>query len=142
MTIEQMNDCIQNYCDDRDCCNCVISKQCDNCYGVFEKNYKTCQEAYDLLPHEWKCPEQKEDTTATDEVVNHPSHYNREGAMECIDEMILVFGVEAVKNFCLCNWLKYRYRASDKNGEEDLKKSDWYLKKYKELCNGTTNKSC
>ena len=45
-----------------------------------------------------------------------------------------VFGEEAVKNFCICNAWKYRYRAADKNGEEDLKKSDWYLNKYKELC--------
>jgi len=68
------------------------------------------------------------------ETVDHPKHYNREGGMECIDEMILVFGREAVKNFCLCNAWKYRYRAADKNGKEDLKKSDWYLKKYKEFC--------
>lgn len=68
------------------------------------------------------------------EKVNHPSHYNRENAMECIDEMELIFGIEAVKNFCVCNAWKYRYRAADKNGEEDLKKSDWYLNKYKELC--------
>jgi len=67
------------------------------------------------------------------DVVNHPKHYCREGGMESIDEMVLVFGVEAVKNFCLCNVWKYRYRASDKNGEEDLKKSDWYMRKYKEL---------
>ena len=67
------------------------------------------------------------------EAVNHPSHYNRENAMECIDEMVLVFGEEAVENFCICNAWKYRYRAADKNGEEDLKKSDWYLNKYKEL---------
>ena len=65
--------------------------------------------------------------------VNHPQHYCREDAMECIDEMILIFGEEAVKNFCLCNAWKYRYRAADKNGQEDLAKSDWYIKKYKEL---------
>lgn len=65
--------------------------------------------------------------------VNHPIHYNREDAMECIDEMIAVFGVEAVKNFCLCNVWKYRYRASAKNHEEDLRKSDWYMRKYIEL---------
>ena len=69
-----------------------------------------------------------------EDVVNHPKHYCRDGGMESIDEMITVFGVEAVKNFCLCNVWKYRYRAADKNGEEDLKKSDWYMKKYKELC--------
>jgi hypothetical protein len=72
--------------------------------------------------------------------VTHPSHYNREGGMEAIDEMVLIFGKEAVKNFCLCNVWKYRYRAADKNGEEDLKKSDWYMIKYKELCEmGDTN---
>lgn len=68
------------------------------------------------------------------ENVNHPSHYNRENAMECIEEMELVFGREAVKHFCLCNVWKYRYRAADKNGAEDLAKSDFYMNKYKELC--------
>ncbi len=35
---------------------------------------------------------------AYDEVdmVNHPAHYNRDGAMECIDEMITVFGKDIV----------------------------------------------
>lgn len=76
------------------------------------------------------------------DTVNHPKHYNRENGMECIDEMILVFGKEAVKHFCLCNAWKYRYRAADKNGEEDLKKSDWYLQKYKELCEKDTSSTC
>ena len=73
--------------------------------------------------------------------VNHPSHYNRENGIECIEEMVLVFGVEAVKNFCLCNIWKYRYRAADKNGEEDLSKSDFYMKKYRELCEEKTYSS-
>ena len=63
--------------------------------------------------------------------VNHPSHYTN--GMECIDEMILVFGELTVANFCLCNVWKYRKRALHKNGEEDLKKADWYMNKYKEL---------
>lgn len=66
--------------------------------------------------------------------VNNPKHYTgREGAMETIDEMILLFGRQAVMHFCKCNAWKYRARAMYKNGEEDLKKSDWYLAKYKEL---------
>ena len=65
--------------------------------------------------------------------VDHPKHYKREKGIECIEEMIEVFGIEAVKNFCLCNIWKYRYRAADKNGEEDLDKSDWYMQKYIEL---------
>lgn len=65
--------------------------------------------------------------------VNHPTHYNQEGAMECIDEMVLIFGREATMHFCLCNAWKYRYRANEKNGKEDMDKANWYIKKYKEL---------
>lgn len=71
--------------------------------------------------------------TKTDDVdmVNKPPHYTH--GMECIDEMILIFGVEAVKNFCMCNAWKYRKRALYKNGEQDMEKSDWYINKLKEL---------
>lgn len=72
-------------------------------------------------------------TMSKPDMVNHPPHYEREGAMECIDEMILMFGPDAVMTFCKLNAWKYRYRAIDKNGLEDIKKSDWYLHKYKEL---------
>ena len=66
--------------------------------------------------------------------VSKPRHYNREDAMECIDEMELVFGPEATAHFCLLNCWKYRYRSGLKdNGYQDLEKSDWYMKKYKEL---------
>lgn len=67
--------------------------------------------------------------------VNHPSHYCQDGGMECIDEMVEVFGVEAVRNFCLLNVWKYRKRAVFKNGEEDMKKADWYMNKWMELKN-------
>jgi len=29
--------------------------------------------------------------------VDHPKHYTREGGMECIDEMLLIFGTEWLK---------------------------------------------
>lgn len=67
------------------------------------------------------------------EAVNHPKHYGRENAIECIDEMKMIFGREAVMHFCLLNAWKYRYRATDKNGKEDIEKSDWYMQKYKSL---------
>jgi hypothetical protein len=47
--------------------------------------------------------------------------------------MVTLFGNETVKSFCLCNAWKYRKRAMFKNGEEDMKKSDWYIAKFKEL---------
>ncbi len=65
--------------------------------------------------------------------VNHPAHYERYNAVECIDEMVEVFGTVAVMHFCLCNVWKYRYRSADKNGKEDIEKSDWYMRKYLEL---------
>lgn len=68
--------------------------------------------------------------------VSKPIHYNREGAEECIDEMVAIFGAEIVKAYCICNMWKYRYRAADKNGEEDMKKSDIYFKFYKALKEG------
>ena len=71
--------------------------------------------------------------TPTNPNVDHPNHYQSENGMECIDEMVLAFGVEAVKHFCLCNVWKYRYRADKKNGTEDIEKSNWYMKKFKEL---------
>lgn len=58
--------------------------------------------------------------------VNHPAHYTS-GGIECIDAMQAVFGVEVVKDFCLCNAFKYLWRHRNKNGVEDLKKCRWYL---------------
>lgn len=67
-------------------------------------------------------------------MVNHPKHYNRDGAIECIDEMELIFGPEMTMHFCLGCVFKYRYRAGLKdNGYQDLEKSDWYMARYKEL---------
>ena len=66
------------------------------------------------------------------DMVNHPSHYCT-GSFECIDVMVETQGIEAVKNFCLCNAFKYLYRHNGKNGIEDIKKSKWYLDKYIEL---------
>lgn len=74
------------------------------------------------------------------EMVNHPAHYKRDGAMECIDEMLLLFGKEEVMSFCKLNAWKYRYRAMDKNGQEDINKSDYYIRMYKDLENETEKK--
>lgn len=65
--------------------------------------------------------------------VNHPTHYN-ENYFECIDEMVLLFGIDAVIAFCRCNAWKYRERAPYKGkATEDNAKADWYLIKAEEL---------
>ena len=65
--------------------------------------------------------------------INHPSHYLEDGGMECIDEMVLLFGVEETKSFCKLNAWKYRKRSPFKNGDEDRAKANWYIAKFKEL---------
>lgn len=71
--------------------------------------------------------------------VNHPAHYET-GKFECIDVMVETQGVEATMDFCVCNALKYIYRHRKKNGVEDIKKADWYLKKYLELAESEEGK--
>ena len=66
--------------------------------------------------------------------VNKPEHYANT-KVECIDAMIDLFGVDAVKSFCICNAFKYHWRHKDKNGQQDLDKAAWYMTKYKELVN-------
>ena len=64
--------------------------------------------------------------------VNHPKHYEGNTSLECIDVMELVFGMDAVTNFCLCNAFKYLWRHKHKNGKEDLEKARWYLNRAKQ----------
>lgn len=59
--------------------------------------------------------------------VNHPAHY--QGDYECIDLMREIYGDDAVRNFCICNAYKYRFRAGKKQGEparSDTAKAEWY----------------
>lgn len=62
------------------------------------------------------------------DMINHPSHYKH--GIECIDEMILLYGKEETMSFCKLNSHKYRKRVLDKGGKEDQDKSDWYVKEY------------
>lgn len=124
MTYEEKDKVIQDYCDTiEDCRNCKVEHICSTVLGDFESHEEECDEAFNIVYT----------LNNQNDIVNHPPHYCREGSMECIEEMELIFGKEAVKHFCLCNAWKYRYRSSAKNGEEDIKKSDWYIQKYKEL---------
>ena len=75
----------------------------------------------------------KQEGASESDMVNEPPHY-KQHVMQCIDEMVEVFGVEAVKAYCKCAAWKYRYRAPYKGKfEEDNAKADWYLKKLSEL---------
>lgn len=54
-----------------------------------------------------------------------PNHYtNREH--ECIDEIKAMLTPEEFRGFLKGNVIKYRFRASSKNGDEDMLKADNY----------------
>lgn len=64
---------------------------------------------------------------AVEDVVREPQHYQH-GIFEVIDEMIIVFGVEATIQFCRMNAWKYRARAPYKGKmEQDMDKANRYL---------------
>ena len=63
-------------------------------------------------------------------IVKHPSHYNKAGRRECWVEMIDIFGADAVIIFDCLNAYKYYYRAGEKEGnpeKQDLEKMENYI---------------
>jgi hypothetical protein len=71
-----------------------------------------------------------------DDKVNNPPHYQsmtKDLNIDCITAMRAAFGDYEAAIFCKLNALKYVWRASSKNGNEDIDKASWYLKKYMEL---------
>lgn len=129
MTIEEKRDAMRNVCHTVHTPTCRDGGGCPLFYafppGECRLKYDDAVEQY----YEIMCG--KNEAAPEKETVNHPAHY--QGKHECIDEMIALFGVEAVKHFCMCNVYKYRFRAANKNGQEDLDKADWYMDKLMEL---------
>lgn len=89
---------------------------------IFRPNDADSVELYEAVRNE----------CTTEDKVQYPAHYTG-GSIECIDAMAETQGVEAVKNFCICNAFKYLWRHGKKNGVEDVKKAAWYLNKFSEL---------
>lgn len=134
MNLEEKWSALNEYCEScKSCQECALygTGSCALPDGLHQKN-EIIASYKKINPFE-PVEEVPEPIEKVHDNVNHPSHYCREGAMECIDEMIVIFGKEAVKNFCACNAWKYRARAMYKNQEEDMRKSDWYLAKLQEL---------
>ena len=96
-----------------------MEKKCCNCRHIL----KTCKE-YPCS----NCIDTDHFELAVD-AVNHPKHYADTCSLECIETMLITFGTNAVIDFCMCNAFKYLWRYKNKNGQEDLKKAQWYLVK-------------
>lgn len=77
----------------------------------------------------------EEDRKEKYDVVNRPKHYNQSG-IECIDAIKAATG-DGFEFYLQGNILKYLWRYKYKNGAEDLKKAEWYLKKLIEVVDGS-----
>ena len=63
------------------------------------------------------------------DTVNHPDHYTG-GKVECIDAIdSAVAGLEGKPAYYTGQVIKYMWRWGRKNGLEDLRKAEWYLKR-------------
>ena len=65
--------------------------------------------------------------TKMDQAVNHPNHYTN-GTIEVIDYLRDKLTPDQFLGFCMGNVLKYTSRWQFKDGLQDLKKADVYLK--------------
>lgn len=70
------------------------------------------------------------------DMVNSPAHYADSCSMECIDAMVIAFGVSEVINHCKITAFKYLWRHKHKGGEEDVRKALWYLDRSKAMMSG------
>lgn len=101
-------------------------------YGKQFNTVKEVAKAIDELRMRIETDEEFDRITTKHDPVNHPSHYTQ-GNIECIDAMKAAYGKESVMHFCKCNAFKYQWRFDKKNGEEDIKKAQWYQNKFLEL---------
>lgn len=101
-------------------------------YGKQFNTVKEVAKAIDELRVRIETDEEFDRITTKHDPVNHPSHYTQ-GNIECIDAMKAAYGKESVMHFCKCNAFKYQWRFDKKNGEEDIKKAQWYQNKFLEL---------
>ena len=110
-----------------------MDKSCANCSHAGTPTYKSpCSECVDHKGYPmWERMLTELSQTAEDmkpDTVNHPAHYTTGCGFECIEMMEMVFGKEAVIDFCVVNAFKYLWRHKQKNGTEDIAKAEWYLK--------------
>lgn len=123
MTLKQKSDALEKWCNGNNmpCDECPLHERGD-CFAYGDaKSNQTLEENYELVFGGCNIPVGE---IVQNNAVDHPAHY--QGKNECIDVMVAMFGLEAVKTFCRLNAYKYRFRSARKNGEEDIKKAEWY----------------
>lgn len=102
-------------------------------YGSFEEIEQDIREGRLVDGLEGETMDLENVTEEANEAMNvkvdptNPDHYKNHTSLECIEAMEIIFGINAVIDFCVCNAWKYIWRWKNKNGVEDLKKAKWYI---------------
>ena len=60
--------------------------------------------------------------------VNNPDHYSS-GDIECIEAIKAAMNMDEYLGYLRGNCIKYIWRYRYKNGLEDLRKAEWYLRR-------------
>ena len=68
----------------------------------------------------------QQNANPTHDAVNHPSHYTT-GGIECIDYIQEKLTPEEFRGYIKGNVIKHLTREQHKNGDEDIRKAQWYL---------------
>ena len=122
--------------------------KCPDCGGSGVKEcglngyYLACETCHGEGVLEEKTMDLENVTDEVNEAMNkkadptNPDHYKNSTSLECIEAMEIIFGINAVIDFCVCNAWKYIWRWKNKNGVEDLKKAKWYIEKAWDLIDG------
>jgi hypothetical protein len=61
-----------------------------------------------------------------DQLVDHPPHYTKGGAVECIEALKSALTADEYRGYLKGNILKYAWRERHKNRLQDIKKLRWY----------------
>ena len=137
MTREELKTKFEELCDRRKSCSGCPCDHMNVCYDSLDNvTNADLEEGVKALENVVAVTERvTEEITADFDVVDRPKHY-ASTSIECIDAMRETQGVEATKQFCICNAFKYLWRHNSKNGDEDIKKASWYLNKAVSLMEG------
>lgn len=113
---------------------------CSDCIRNRVQRLNAC---YEPVKHEKPVAEKEnkmsEKTNVDLSQVDHPKHYQQDGRLECLEEMLLMFGKENVITWCRMTAYKYYYRAGNKEHEsadKDRAKAMFYLNYVKKLQEG------
>ena len=111
---------------------CVNLNSCEECPGyITELNSCIWTHIGSLRVEkfitDFLAEEGHENSTSPHDNVNSPKHYCK-GGLECIQVIKAQLTPEQNKGYLYGNVLKYMWRWQDKNGLEDLRKAEHYLK--------------